>query len=383
MTALVHSVQTTLSLPQSDPARILRAAGLLALLAAVLAVPGAAGPSSEAALGAYSELAIFVAATLSLVLGVERLMGTDIGAGIARNPRWQVPLGAALGAFPGCGGAIVAVTYFTRGQVSFGALVATLIATGGDAVFLLLSAAPMSGLAVVGISFAVALPTGYLIDAVHGPDFMRPRPRVGERAAVAAGSARVRAQDRVWLALMIPAAVVGVPLSLANVEPTGALAAAIDAIAVVGVTLGAVMWIMDGDMDDCRGEAGEPQPLSKIAIGTNFVLAWSLFALVGYEVVSVAFGFRLEGLVSNAGWALPLIAIALAAIPGCGPQILVASLHVSGVLPFSAQIGNSIANDGDALFPAIAKAPKAALLATLYSAVPAVIVAYGFRLAGL
>ena len=59
--------------------------------------------------------------------------------------------------------------------------------------------------------------------------------------------------------------------------------------------------------------------------------------------------------------------VKLAAIPGCGPQILVASLHVGGVLPFSAQIGNSIANDGDALFPAIALAPASALYPTCIS----------------
>jgi hypothetical protein len=41
-------------------------------------------------------------------------------------------------------------------------------------------------------------------------------------------------------------------------------------------------------------------------------------------------------------------------------------------------MGNAISNDGDALFPAIALAPKAAIIATLYSAVPAIIVAYGY-----
>ena len=46
--------------------------------------------------------------------------------------------------------------------------------------------------------------------------------------------------------------------------------------------------------------------------------------------------------------------------------------------PLSAQIGNAISNDGDALFPAIAMAPKAAIVATIYSALPALVVAYGW-----
>ena len=51
-------------------------------------------------------------------------------------------------------------------------------------------------------------------------------------------------------------------------------------------------------------------------------------------------------------------------------------MYLSGVIPLSAQLGNAISNDGDALFPAIAIHPKAALIATLYSAVPAFIVSY-------
>ncbi|MGB1399971.1 MAG: putative manganese transporter, partial [Candidatus Puniceispirillaceae bacterium] len=52
--------------------------------------------------------------------------------------------------------------------------------------------------------------------------------------------------------------------------------------------------------------------------------------------------------------------------------------YLSGYLPLSAQIGNAISNDGDALFPAIALAPGAAVMATLYSAIPALLISYGW-----
>ncbi|MDA9639679.1 putative manganese transporter, partial [SAR116 cluster bacterium] len=51
---------------------------------------------------------------------------------------------------------------------------------------------------------------------------------------------------------------------------------------------------------------------------------------------------------------------------------------LAGIIPLSAQIGNAISNDGDALFPAIAIAPKAAIVATLYSSVPAMVIAYAW-----
>ncbi len=75
---------------------------------------------------------------------------------------------------------------------------------------------------------------------------------------------------------------------------------------------------------------------------------------------------------------VPLIAILFGFLPGCGPQIIVATFYLNGFIPLSAEIGNAISNDGDALFPAIALAPKAAVLATLYSALPALIVAYSY-----
>jgi len=49
----------------------------------------------------------------------------------------------------------------------------------------------------------------------------------------------------------------------------------------------------------------------------------------------------------------------------------------AGTLTGSAEIGNAISNEGDPLFPAIAKAPKAAALANLYTTAPALILGYG------
>ena len=73
----------------------------------------------------------------------------------------------------------------------------------------------------------------------------------------------------------------------------------------------------------------------------------------------------------------PLIAIIIGFLPGCGPQILVTSLYLSGIMPISALIGNALSNDEDVLFPAIAITSRAAIIATIYSAVPAFIIAYG------
>ena len=77
---------------------------------------------------------------------------------------------------------------------------------------------------------------------------------------------------------------------------------------------------------------------------------------------------------------LPILAILFGFLPGCGPQIVVATVYLYGYIHVSADLGNAISNDGDALFPAIALAPKAAILATFYSAFPAIIVAYSYMI---
>jgi len=95
-----------------------------------------------------------------------------------------------------------------------------------------------------------------------------------------------------------------------------------------------------------------------------------------FELSVVWFGLDIAGLIQSMGPGLVGLAIIIGFLPGCGPQILVTSLYLNGAVPFSAQLGNAISNDGDALFPAIALSPKAALIATVYSAIPAFLVGY-------
>jgi hypothetical protein len=111
-----------------------RVAATSGLIAAALAVPGGIAIAGHAIADAYLQVSVFVAATLVVLYPGERLFRTDFGEFLAHNQAWQVPAGALLGGLPGCGGAIVAVTQFTRGRISFGGVVATLTTTMGDAV---------------------------------------------------------------------------------------------------------------------------------------------------------------------------------------------------------------------------------------------------------
>jgi hypothetical protein len=183
--------------------------------------------------------------------------------------------------------------------------------------------------------------------------------------------------ERLWFMLLVPGLLIGLLMAF-QVELDGSIPT--EEIGLIGSLLALAMWIWrGGELRDCRnGSCAMRSDAAKIVDDTNFVTTWVIFAFVGFELFIASSGIELSQAFEVWAPLVPLMAILAGFIPGCGPQILVTSMYLNGSIPLSAQLGNAISNDGDALFPAIAVAPKAAALATIYSAVPAVIVAYGW-----
>lgn len=142
------------------------------------------------------------------------------------------------------------------------------------------------------------------------------------------------------------------------------------------------MWALSSKGESYKEVTSEddvcspPSKITKVLQDTHFVTAWVVASFILFELLVSVFGLDLKTWFLNYAYLAPLIAV-LIGLPGCGPQIIVTTLYIQGVIPFSALAANAISNDGDALFPAIAMAPKAAIIATLYTAVPALLVGYG------
>lgn len=84
----------------------------------------------------------------------------------------QVVLGALLGMIPGCVGGFAAVSLYTHGVITFGALVAAMIASSGDEAFVMLAMIPKDALLLFGVLFIIALIFGYITNLVYkrGPN---------------------------------------------------------------------------------------------------------------------------------------------------------------------------------------------------------------------
>lgn len=145
---------------------------IVALLLGLAVAPGELGALTRGLMvDAYVQVSVFVAATLLVFYGAERVFHFDLGRSL-RGAGWaQVPLAALLGATPGCGGAVVVVAAYGSGNVGFGAVVAALTATMGDAAFLLLATRPDAALVVLPLSFLVGILSGWTVDRINRIEF--------------------------------------------------------------------------------------------------------------------------------------------------------------------------------------------------------------------
>lgn len=332
--------------------------------------PGELGEVTRLAIfDAYTQVSVFVAATLLFFFGLEHFLKIDVGKVMEKGGVWQVPTASCLGALPGCGGAVVVITAFARGNITLGAMVAALIGTMGDAAFLLLAKDPTAYFKIIIISLFAAIICGWLVDRFHRGELYSTEVKFLGHTIIG----RLRNRDKFYMILAIPGLILGsMQLMQINIYDLGSF---VFALGLCGAALSVGVWsISPVNAVTMHND----HPFTRATEETSFVTAWVIVAYLAYEYAYAFFGLDLAGLAEAAWIFIPLLAILIGFVPGCGPQILVTTLYLNGIIPFAALIGNAISNDGDALFPAIALTPRMAIVATLYSAIPALIISYIF-----
>ena len=326
---------------------------------------------------AYVQVSVFVAFTLFVFIGLDSLTKYDIKYLLSNTQKFHVPIAAFLGAIPGCGGAIIVVTQYIQGRISFGSLVAVLTATMGDAAFLILAVEPQTGLLIFILGIFVGSVSGIITDLIHGTHFMQTETKIKiefDRIK----KTFVSKFNFFWLTIFIPGFVLGVLTAFQIEIETYYFNNLLVLVGSIGAILSIFMWSFNPLSDfQCSADKSRGY-LSRVIDTTNFVTIWVIAGFLIFEIFIYFVNIDLKIFFNLWSPLVPLIAILFGFLPGCGPQVVVATFYLNGLIPLSAEIGNAISNDGDALFPAIALAPKAAILATLYSAIPAIVVAYSY-----
>ncbi|MDC0497993.1 putative manganese transporter [Alphaproteobacteria bacterium] len=332
---------------------------------------------------AYLAVSVFVGFTLFVFIGLDSLTKFDIHSFLEKTKKLHVPIASFLGAIPGCGGAIIVVTQYIQGRISFGALVAVLTATMGDAAFLILAIEPSTGLLIFGLGIIVGTISGYVVDFIHDQSFMIANTNI-ELEFEKLKKTFVSKFNIFWLILFLPGFIVGILLAFQievdNILNLPSNISIVTLLGSAGAILSIFMWSLNPLSDfQCSTDTSRGF-LSRVIDTTNFVSTWVISGFLVFEIFMYFTSIDLKLFFDLWLPFVPLIAILFGFLPGCGPQIVVATFYLNGYVPLSAELGNAISNDGDALFPAIALAPKAAILATFYSAFPAIIVAYSYMI---
>ena len=384
MNALISAIKDKQKIMFANEGRLLKKSffGLL-LLALAFQTGNFGNIIRQSMVDAYLAVSVFVGFTLFVFIGLDSLTKFDINSFLEKTKKLHVPISSLLGAIPGCGGAIIVVTQYIQGRLSFGSLVAVLTATMGDAAFLILAMEPSTGLLIFALGFFVGTISGYLVDLFHGRNFMITNSNI-EIEFEELKKTFVSKFNIFWLILFVPGLVLGILLAFqVDIDKLFHLPSNISIVVLLGsagAILSIFMWSLNPLSDfQCSTDKSRGF-LSRVIDTTNFVSTWVISGFLVFEIFMYFTNIDLKIFFDLWLPFVPLIAIFFGFLPGCGPQIVVATFYLNGYIPLSAELGNAISNDGDALFPAIALAPKAAILATIYSAFPAIIVAYSFMI---
>lgn len=328
----------------------------------------------SSASSAYISVSSFVAITLLFFVFLEK-RNFNIQKIISKHKRLEIPIASLLGVIPGCGGAIMVMSMFTKNIVSFGAVLAALISTMGDAAFLLIATKPQAALIILPLTFFTGIISGYIAKPFTSNFLNSTKTKIINFSELPENKTSEKFY-RLWYVILIPGFLLGVAnafnldvhLHLFNFD-----------LILIGSFIASfyclLLWVLN-PLTDIQMASIHENSYRKVVDTTCFVTVWVILSFVLFEMINSMLNGQIFNSLILFGPLIPLMAILIGFIPGCGPQIMITSMYVGGQLPMSAQIGNSISNDGDALFPAIAIAPKAAILATLYSAIPALVIAY-------
>jgi len=378
MNALINALNEKTKIILQNDGRLLKKSFFGLLLLTLVFQGGEFGEVIRTSMvDAYIQVSVFVGFTLFVFIGLDSLTKFDVKHFLLKTQKFHVGISAFLGAIPGCGGAIIVVTQYIQGRISFGSLVAVLTATMGDAAFLILAVEPSTGLLIFVLGIIVGSISGYIIDFIHGINFMQTETNLKVEFEKV-GKTFVSNFNYFWLFLFIPGFVMGILVAFQIEFNSSVYNSFLLLIASAGAILSIFMWSLN-PLSDFQCSTDKTRGfLSRVVDTTNFVTTWVISGFLVFEIFMYFTSLDLKIFFDLWLPFVPLVAILFGFLPGCGPQVVVATFYLNGYIPLSAELGNAISNDGDALFPAIALAPKAAILATLYSAIPALVVAYGY-----
>ena len=315
---------------------------------------------------------------------------------LTRHTWGQVLLSGGLGATPGCLGAYAVTSLYVHRVITFGALVAAMVASCGDEAFVMLAMFPERAMQLFGLLLLAGVGTGVLTDllfkrrrtegryrddytAVH-PDEQRCTPFSRQEIIE---QWRHCSPHRLWLTAFLLLFVVGVysgSIGHQHFEMGGAAASEAHAECAHdhGEEAHGEEHAAHGEWDWIRLTlllSGIIGLLIVVTVPEHFltehlwnhlfrvhvwrILLWTLAAML---VIRVLLGHvDVAQMAGDNRVLLLLLACIVGIIPESGPHMVFVSLYAEGAIPFSTLMASCIVQDGHGMIPMLAHSRRAFL----------------------
>ena len=305
-----------------------------------------------------------------------------------KNRFGQVVLGAGLGIIPGCMGGFAAVSMYSHKLLSFGALIAMMIASSGDEAFIMLAMIPKQALMLMAILFVVAVGAGLCVDRLpfidaQGHDIKGKHEgcedgyQIHEEESVSVEKSSFHnmkhaSAERIALLLGVILFIVALAFGMLEHEHEETAHTQLNIFnenwmnLIFAVVSLFVVWFI----------ATAPEHLIKEHLWEHIIrkhflsiFLWTFGALL---VIQIGLHyFDIETLISNTIPWMILLAVLIGIIPESGPHLLFVTLFATGTIPFSVLLASSISQDGHASLPLLAESKRSFVKAKIVNALVA------------
>ena len=303
--------------------------------------------------------------------------GGRIFSGLGKHRFGQVLLSAFLGVIPGCMGGFASVSLYTHGLISFGALVAMMIASSGDEAFVMLAMFPGRSAWIFLILFVVAVAVGLLVDLFHskydGCHSMNVHDEDREPRHEHHHERHYGWQRIVMLlgVLVFLGALLG---GLLETDEPDAASGSFNLLseewmywlfaALSLAVLGMLLFAGDHFVEEHLWEHIVCHHLPEIFLWT-FGTILVIGVLMSY--------FDITSWISDNTILMILLAAAIGMIPESGPHLVFVSLYAAGIVPLPVLLASCISQDGHASLPLLAQSRGAFVKAKLINVTVAVL----------
>ncbi|MBN1251628.1 MAG: arsenic efflux protein [Bacteroidales bacterium] len=294
---------------------------------------------------------------------------------ISKNKWKQYVFAALLGAIPGCLGAFTAVALFSHRLISFGAIVATMIATSGDEAFVMFAMIPKEAFIITIAIFIIAIFAGYFTDKLYKPkkildDFAEKNFPLHKEE-----ECKCFQKENFFKQLLKPsfpriALIISLLFFLITVS-TGFLAGKSEfwiKITILLTIIFSLFIVISVPEHFLKKHLWEH--IVKMHIPRIFM--WTFATLLVFGILMNY--LELNSWISENMFFVLIFAIIVGIIPESGPHLIFITLFAEGTIPLSILLASSISQDGHGMLPLLAESKRGFLAVKFVNVVVAFII---------